>query len=331
MPFIERQITITITLQARQGAPSKGVAEDANPTFKDASGADTGKNTVTINGGGTAAQNGLRISARVTRPGLPSASTAEVQIYNLSANIANQISTLGVPLVYMVGANLITIAAGDVGSPPTTIFTGTIYNAWRDLKNPPESIFNISAQWGSLYGSAPAKPLSINGSSPISTILGNVAPLAGLKLVSLFGSGQEPVISDLCLSGTVRDQIRKLVQIAGIDCNIDDVSNTLIIGPKNSSLSLEGQPIPVIGPPPIGNMVGYPAYTAQGLKVVTEFSTDIRYRSKVQIKGSSIPVANGEWVVYYMDYDLECQTENGPWYTNLEMANPNYPVLAQPS
>lgn len=325
MPFIERQITVTITLQARQGAPSKGIAANATPTFEG-----TGSNTVRINGGGAAAQNGLRISAKITRPGAPSLATADLQIYNLSRSIANQISTLGVPLVYMVGANSITIQANDVGSPPTTLFTGTINTAWLSFDALPDGIFNISAQSLGLYGSAPAKAASFKGSSSISSLMGNLAPLAGLKLVNLFSGGaSEPMLSNQYLSGSLRDQIRMLAKNAGIAYSIDDVNHTLTIGPKNGSLTSPGESVPIIGPPPIGNMVGYPSYTAQGLRVKTEFTSDIGYGKEVIIKGSSLPAANGKWIVYYLDYDLECQAENGPWFTNLELAAPDFPVISQ--
>jgi len=324
MPFIERQITVTITLQSRLGSPTRGIAANANPTF-----AGTSSNTVKITGGGAAAQNGYRISARVTRAGNPSFGDADVQIYNLPESIAKQVSTLGVPLAYMVGANSIIIQANDVGSPPTTIFYGTINTAWMDYQALPDSIFNISAHSLGIYGSAPAAPLSIQGASLISSILGNLAPLVGLKLISLFSSGDtEPSLSNQYLPGSLRDQIRAVCQKAGIDYTIDDVTSSLIIAPKNKSLNLTGAPVPIIGPPPIGNMVGYPSYTAQGLRVRSEFTTAIGFGSDVIIKGSSQDVANGTWKVTYLDYDLECQAENGPWFTNLELAAPGYAVAA---
>ncbi len=327
MAFIERQIKITITLQARQGAPTKGVAADPNPRFKG-----TNSNVVNIVGGGTPKQNGLRISARITRPGAPSMSEANVQIYNLPLSISNQISTLGVPLVYMVGKNLITIEAGDVGSPLTTIFNGTINTAWADFAAAPDNIFNISAQAIGFYAAAPSTVVSLAGSSSISTIMGNLAPLAGLKLVSLFTSNDvEPYLSNQYLCGSSRDQIRKVAKTAGINYDIDDVSGSLIIGPKNKSLSKPGAQVPIIGPPPIGNMVGYPSYTAQGIRVQTEFTSAIGYGTTVIVRGSALDAANGTWIVYYLDYDLECQAENGPWFTNLEMASPDYPVVAQSS
>src|SRR5579863_8409455 len=113
MSFVERQIVITITLQARQGVPEQGIAANPNPTFQG-----TNSNTVKIQGGGKASQNGLRIATKITRSGAPGFSEATVQIHNLPLSLINQLGTLGVPYLQAIGGNTITIAAGDAGATP---------------------------------------------------------------------------------------------------------------------------------------------------------------------------------------------------------------------
>lgn len=312
--FAERQIILTITLQSRQGLPSKSVGADANPMFQG-----TRSNTVRIIGGGAAAQNGLRIAAKIVIPGAPSMAQAVVQIYNLPLALIKQISTLGTQYIQAVGANSITIEAGDAGAQPTKLFSGTINQAYADFAAAPDSIFNITAQDLGVLGPAPARPASFKGSRSVATILENLAAQAGLTFINNLPGGVSPFVSNAYLSGSIAHQIRSIAEHGGVAWSVDGARGTLTIGPKNGTLSAPGAAVPVIGPPPTGKMVGYPAYTQTGIRVKNEFTTAIGYATTVQVKDSSIPNANGTWVVYYLDHDLECQAPDGPWFTNLEM------------
>jgi hypothetical protein len=49
-----------------------------------------------------------------------------------------------------------------------------------------------------------------------------------------------------------------------------------------------------IAPPPDGNMVGYPSYTAYGISLKTEFNKDLKFAGKIQVT-SSLKPANAEW------------------------------------
>lgn len=312
MAFVQRQIILTITLQSRQGEPAKGIAADQNPAFSG-----TNSNTVRIVGGGF---DGLRISAKVTKTGAPGFGEAVVQIYNLPSTLINQIGTLGVTYIMMTGKNLITIEAGDVGAQPTKIFSGTINQAYADFSGAPDSIFNIAATEFGFEAVAPADAVSIPGSSSVVTIFENLAAAAGLKLINTFTDGAAPMLSNTYLSGSLRDQIRRLAKAGGVSYVVDIAKGTITIGPKNFGLAIPGAPVPVIGPPPTGKMVGYPSYTQAGVKVKTEFTTDISFGEVVKVEGSALTQANGTFWVYYLDHDLECQAPDGPWFTNLELA-----------
>lgn len=319
MSYVERQIIVTITLQTKQGAPELGVAPNANPTFRG-----TTSNTVKLTGGGKADKNGLRIATKVTYPGQPSLGEAIVQIYNLPLPLINQLGTLGVSQVYRVGKNEITIEAGDAGSLPATIFKGTIYLAYADFSGVPDVIFNISAQAGpfALQGAVPAPAVGYKGGVQPSTLIQNISSQFGYTCINNFPPGGTPQLSNQYLCGSFKDQIKKIANNANIGFTVDDTKKQIILFPKNGSSTLSNAPIAVIGPPPVGNMVGYPAYTDRGIKVKTEFGTGIGYAAKVQVKGSQLEQANGIWVVYYLDYDLECQAPDGPWFTNLELGFP---------
>lgn len=325
MTFAARQIIITVTLQARQGAPFKNLAANPNPTFKG-----TTSNTVRIVGGGDPSANGLRISARVANAGMPSFSRAIVQIHNLPLPLINQIGTLGTTFIQAVGANAITIEAGDAGKQPTKIFQGFIVSAMGEFPPAADSVFNINCQAFGVGAAAPAQSVGYRGPTSSGTIFANLAKQAGLTLVNRFSGGVAPTVYDQYLSGALRDQIRDLAQTANVACNVDDVKGTLVIGPTLDSLSAPGEVVPVIAPPPLGNMVGYPSYTQTGIRVRTEFTTAIGYGTTVQVKNSQLENANGNWVVYYLDHDLECQSPNGPWFTNLEARSTRTPAPVNP-
>ena len=297
-----------------------GVAPAASPTFQG-----TTSNTVKLTGGGPAAQNGLRISAKVTHPGGQNYGEAAVQIYNLPLSLINQLSTLGVQQVYQVGANTITIEAGDAGGQQTTIFTGTIFSAYADFSGMPEVIFNLTAQGGpfALQGAVPAAATPNNGAKSVATLIQNISSQFQYSFVNNFSGTAPPQLSNQYLWGSWKDQLRTLVKNANIGFAIDDVKKQITIYPKNGTSTPSGAQIPIIAPPPKGNMVGYPTYTDRGIKIRTEFNTAIGYASLVQVQGSQLTNANGTWIVYYLDYDLECQAPDGPWFTNLELGNPS--------
>jgi hypothetical protein len=316
MSYVERQIIVTITLQSRAGVP--GQPASTNPTF-----AGTDSNTVKIQGGGAASQNGVRISAKITRPGGVALGQADVRIYNLPLALINQLGTLGYPYVFMVGLNTITIEAGNVGKTPQVLFNGVIFSAYADFSGMPECVFNIAAAAEGLNAAKPATAVGYNGSTTIVDLMQNLATQAELKFVNNGVSGS---LSNPYLSGSLRDQLRMIARHTGVAWKVDDVTGTLVIAPKNGNFNIPVTQIPLIAPPPKGTLVGYPAYTAQGLKLRTEFTADVGYGTQVQVE-SSLEQANGTWTIYYMDYDLECQAPNGPWFTNLEVAAPGFPIL----
>jgi hypothetical protein len=318
MSYVERVINLTITLQPKQGNAARNIAPDANPTF-----AGTDSNVVKIQGGGPAAQNGVRIAAKITRPGGVSLGAAEVQIYNLPLTLINQLGTLGFPYIYMVGPNQITIEAGDVGKVPEILFSGTIFSAYADLAGAPNSIFNISAQVGVDIAAAPAAATSFTGQVDVAGAMAGFAKQAGLTLEN---RGVTAQLSYSYFSGSVMDQIKAIAEHAGISWTIDDANNVLAIWPKNGSRTPPEAAVPVISPD--NGMVGYPTYTANGLRLKTEYTSAIGYGTTIEVRNSQLKQANGKWIVTYLDYDLECQAENGPWFTNLEVAAPGYPVLS---
>lgn len=306
MSYVERKINLTITLQA----PASG--QNPNPTF-----AGTNANTLKILGGGNNPA-GLRISAAIVKAGGRGLTTAEVRIYGLPLSIMNQLSTLGLPILYYVGRNLITIEAGDDQSGMATLFQGVITQAWADLEGAPEAVFTVMAFVGALQTTTPTPATSYPGGADVATIMQGLASRGGFNFQN---NGVQVRLANPYFWGSIMAQIQACAEAADVAYIIDD--NALVIWPKNGS---RGGLVPKVAPG--AGLVGYPRYTSQGVAFRCEFTPSIGFGSQVELDTSITP-AKGTWNIYKLTYDLECQEPDGHWFLDIEAARPGIQVIPQ--
>lgn len=260
--------------------------------------------------------SGLRVSSRIIKAGGPSMGTAQLQIYGMTPDKMNQLSTIGMRPT-TVRKNIITVEAGDKGSLLSTVFIGNITNAWFDGKASPEVAFQVLAHVGGFDAVNPAKPTSFKGAVQVSTILSGLATQAGK---SFENNGVESVITNPHYTGSVRDQILKCVKEAGCQWNgLDD--NKLAIWPSGQS---RGGSVPLISAET--GMQDYPTFTSQGISVRSLFNSSVGFGQKIKVE-SIIKPANGEWVTYSLNYELDAEFPQGQWAMNIEAARPGYAVV----
>ena len=298
MTFVQRTIDVVFTL---------GNTVNGNPNnFKENNGA----NTVRL--------SGLRVSAKITKAGFPQLGHAQLAIYGMTKSLMDQLSTLGVQ-VQLVPRNTVTVLAGDVVNGQSVVFVGTIYQAWGDYSAQPEVPFYVEANTAFGIANAPLTPTSFNGSADAVVILSGLAAAAGLNFENSGVSGIK--ISNPYFYGSPLDQIRKCKQaIEGqVGIVVDDA--TLAIWPKNGARN--GTP-PLISPG--SGMVGYPNYNANGISLKTVFNPNVGFMKKITVQSSLGAPANGEWIVYGMDHDLESQVFNGQWFSMLQAQRSNLPT-----
>ena len=305
MSYVERAIDLTITLQPTSTQP--------NPTFNG-----TTSNQVKILGGGSVARNGRRISARITKAGGASLGQAEIRIYNLPLSVMNQLSTLGTPLIYQVGRNTVVVEAGDDIDGMAVIFQGTINTAFATFDESGNATFSITAQVGELNAAASTDATSFNGTAAVATIMASLAQRGSYNFVN---NGVTVSLAYPYFSGSILDQIKTCAAAGGVQWFIDDTTNTLHIWPTGGNR--DGL-IPEVSA--ATGMVGYPSYTSNGISVRTLYNPSIGFGAKISLKSILTP-AEKIWVVYYLDYDLECQEPGGPWFTNLEAVEPGYTIV----
>lgn len=270
---------------------------------------------------GTTGQNvvklsGLRVVSKIIKAGGPSMGTARLQIYGMTLSKMNQLSTLGMAIT-LVRRNTVRVDAGDLGGTMTTVFLGTITNAWSDFQAAPDVAFHVEAHVGLFEAVQPTEPTSIQGSGDVAIIMSGLATKMGLAFEN---SGVTKRLSNPYFAGSPRAQALACAQAAGIEMIID-VGKLAI---WNAGQARGGE-VPLIAPRT--GMRGYPAYTSKGIMVSTVFNPSIGYGGAIEVE-SDLEPARGRWVVYMLDHSLDSLAPRGNWFTNIEAARPGFVIVA---
>jgi hypothetical protein len=301
MTFVQRTIDVVFTL---------GNTVNGNPNnFKE-----------NINGANTVRLSGLRVSAKITRAGFPQLSHAQLAIYGMTKSLMDQLSTLGMQIQLVNLRNIVTVLAGDAVNGQSIVFIGTITQAWGDYSAQPEVPFYVEADTALGIANSQIPFTSFKGSADAVVILSGLANQAGLHFENNGVSGIR--VYNPYYYGSPLDQIKKCKQaIEGqVGITVDDTTSTLAIWPKNGSRN--GVP-PLISPG--SGMVGYPNYNANGISLKTIFNPSVGFMKKINVQSSLGDAANGEFVVYGIDHDLESQVFNGQWFSVLQAQRTNLP------
>jgi len=291
MSFTAKLLDITFTLAPRNGSAVN---------FKG-----TKVNTITL--------KGLRISSRIVKAGGVMKSTAQITVYGMTLSQMNQLSTLGMK-ISTVPRDTVVLSAGD-SEGMFTVFQGTIFNAYFDAQGAPDVAFRVDASAGLAEDVVNAKATSFKGATDVSTVLAYLAKQMGLVFE---GNGVSVILSNPYFSGSYRSQAQRAVDAANIDWIIDN--GILSVWPKNRAR--KGQVIVVA---PDTGMIGYPAFTSQGLMLQTSFNPAIRFGGKIKVVSTLTP-ANGVWAVGAVDHLLDSRTPNGKWQSTISAYDPDTPL-----
>ena len=309
MSFIQRRISVTITLATNPGTSQPNVFQNTNAntaTFSDLSGPQ------------------LRTIVRIQNSGAPSYNTAQVQMFGLPLSVMNQLSTLGMQL-NLIPKNIITVKAGDAVSGMSTVFMGTIQQAYGDFAAMPNVPFYFDCRFGLDAGTALAKPTSYSGATSVPSIMQNFA--SQLTNCSFENNGVTGTLHNPYFKGSLIDQIAACRDHAGIGAEFVDGGTTLAIFPKFGS---RNTPSPPIISPGTG-MISYPSYTQQGILAHTVFNPAIKFFGNVQVE-SSLPKATGLFAVHKLDLALDAMVPKGEWKMDCYCYNPTSatPIIPPP-
>jgi len=263
----------------------------------------------------TATLSNLRMSAKIVHAGGAFDSTMDLSIFGMTRSMMQQLSTLGMQL-NLVPKNPITLMAGNAGENLAVAFSGYIMTATPNYNAAPLVDLKILAQCALPQAVIKATPTSFKGAASVANIMAGLASNMGLKFEN---SGVTAMVNNPYYAGSYRDQMQACAREVGINATI--LNGTLAIWPKNGTRN--GQ-IPIIAPPPNGNMIGYPTYTANGIMLRNVYDPSIGFGQSVQVQSSVLNTST--FSIYGLDHDLECQVPKGKWESTILGFNPKAPA-----
>jgi hypothetical protein len=160
---------------------------------------------------------------------------AALVVYGLTLEHMNRL-TIGGRYIYGASTtggdlNAIGVAAGIVNGPMTTIFQGTIQEAYPDGEMPNMGFF-VRAMYGMTnLQLQKISPTSFNGSASIGTVMQAIASKANIGFEN---NNVNSVLSYPYFNGSARDQMRAAAAAAGAYIYFDPIKNTAAIWPKPS-------------------------------------------------------------------------------------------------
>lgn len=281
MSFTKKRIDVTISLGTGQFGES-------------------GANTVTL--------SGLRVKALIQAAPGDAMPAAQVQVFGLPLDMVNQLTSVGLVNAAVRLQNTMLIAAGDDETGMTTVYDGTINESWGQFEGMPDVPLNVIAVAGLAASLKPVGAISFQGQADVATIMSGLAQTMGFAFEN---NGVQVQLANPYFPGTALAQARACARAADIYMTID--RGTLAIWPKTAARAQDGD-VPLISV--ATGMVGYPAFSSNGISLTTLFNGQIKPGGQVQVQ-SSLPVANGTWFVSEVTHMLESETPNGQWFTRV--------------
>ena len=293
----------------------------------------------TVTGGGNAVNlSGYRSRCRITNATVPMGSTCECAIFGMSPDLMNRYTAVG-PSINSINRNNVIISAGAANNasasaananqaPPSgfpVIFGGTINFAFGDYNNMPDVPFRFSARAGLYNQVQSVVPTSYQSTASIVSIMQAFADHLGVPLENngVTGNLQTPYYP-----GSLMQQIYQAAEHAGIFAQLVDGATKLAIWPQTGYRTSQTK-VPLISPDT--GMIGYPTFGSNSyLYVRALYDPDVLFKGTIQIK-SSLPQAQGTWVVQKMDLVLDSLLPGGDWMMVLQCWPANAAAPPPPS
>jgi hypothetical protein len=288
--FSKKRIDVTIILAINPNNPAALLFR--KPTFRD------DDNVITL--------QGYRVSADCKNVGaLGQGTQSQFRIFGMKQADMNRLSMLTWGTLSNQ-LNQIVVSAGDDNG-MTDIFGGCIINAWADYTAAPDVCLVIRANPAYFHQTAPAAPTSTQGATAVADLMKDLAGKMGRTLIN---NGVDSKLSATYLSGTLMKQAQTVAQSAGLLMVMDH--QTMSISPANKPLVGE---IPIISAE--SGLIGYPAWSQVGISFNCLFNPSIQFGGQVIVQ-SDIDVANGQWFVKSLHYQLESERVGGAWFCQVE-------------
>lgn len=257
----------------------------------------------------------LRAQATIVEAGGPSRGLLDLSVYGMSLSNMNAFSTLGM-IAQALRKNQVILEAGDTTNGMAVVFEGIIVEAWADFQGMPEVAFRVSGFAAGAAALQPIPPTSFSGLVDVATAIKGMAYQAGFDFTN---DGVDAQLIDPYFPGSAWEQISRCAEAAHINFGV--FNNTVAIWPKGGA---RGELSPIVSAET--GMVGYPTFTANGIEATTLYNPSIGFGQRVQVQ-STLPGANGTWIVNALTHSLEAETPGGRWFTTFKAAAPGLAVI----
>lgn len=283
-------------------------------------------NTVTI--------SGARMTVRIQNSGSPFGSMAQVDIYGLTPDLMNQLSTLGI-VFQLVPQTTVTIRAGDKPSGLGIVFIGNVTSAYADYAKQPNVPFHFELQANLVNAVAPVTPSSFPQATDVGTIMAGLAKVMGLGFQN---NGVNITLPPGYYPGSSLDQVKRVARAAGIEFDAAargaQGQTVLAIWPKGGARDLGI--VPVVAPPPEGAMIDYPTVSQGFLLVKNVYNPQLAFGGQIKLKTSLKTVGLGGaagsiWNIIRLDHALDSMEPKGLWESSMWCFNPKYPQPIPPA
>lgn len=301
--LVQRQIGITITL-------GNNTQTNQPQQF-----AETQTNQLNI------APGLLRTSVRIINSGNPTSNHAEVKIWGLTQSVMNQLSTLGM-LVSFLPRNTILIKAGNAGGQLSTVFQGTIKQAYGEYEGQPDVAMVIVAELVGFEAAQMVAPTSFPQPFDVATAMKSLATQINYQFKN---NNVSITLPSAYLTGSVQDQINKIKDMARIGVGYPNF-NTLEIWPLYGNRITPS--VPKISPFLDDGSISYPSFTQQGIIQKTVFNPLISFGGLVEIDSTVLAGLAGvqatrgltfptQWAVVKLDQALDSLVPKGQWMSTV--------------
>ena len=262
---------------------------------------------------------GLRASVYIDNAGGAMMGTLRAQIFGVTESDMNSLTspqwdiTVTGPGASTFSFNQIQVFAID-GAQETLVYNGVIQNAWAVFTSMPNTYLLIEAIIGGDKLIAPSSPISISADTDVETLMSQIAKAMGYQFKN-YGVKITVPKGDY-YANTLMEQARQLMRSYKFWMYIDSTNpNTLAIAPYGSATETIA---PLVSPET--GLIGYPVFSYTGLNFETLFNPGITYGGLIHMK-SSIPKANGPWIVVSMSHQLSSQMPGGMWKSTINAAS----------
>ncbi|MGZ8442534.1 MAG: baseplate hub protein [Candidatus Binatia bacterium] len=250
----------------------------------------------------------FRVRAHINSVGGQAQGQCQCVIYGLPLSTINKLTTIGPIHAQIRGRNALKISAGIEGDTLHDVFLGYVHTAYGDFNSAPDAGLVIMAHSSAPALAKPVEPTSYQGAVECSQIMADLAKEAGMAFVD---AGVKVTLSNPYFSGTTLDKIKACARAADIYFSTD--KNTLSIW-KVGGFSKDN----VLNLTPSTGLVGYPQFSSTGISVKSIFAPQAALGGKLELRGTEVEAANGDWTIYNVVHSLESRQPNGEWFTHLE-------------